>query len=113
MLVLELCSESSLPRWSIDEGLQIRGSKLAEGPTASDARARRSSPIHQLVQKAPSPDLTDGSWFIHLLVPSDAFSILGKISRRAYLGLEIRTWFGIGLAAKTTLSLQILPIVQI
>jgi hypothetical protein len=46
-------------------------------------------------------------------VPSDAFSILGKISRRAYLGLEIRTWFGIGLAAKTTLSLQILPIVQI
>jgi hypothetical protein len=79
-------------------GLQIRLVKPSE--VGSDSPARRSSPIHRLLPDAPVPDLKDGIWFAHLLVPPDPFVTLGKIFRRAYPALENQTWFGIGLAVQ-------------
>ncbi len=61
--------------------------------------AYRSSPIHPLMETIEIPDLEDGAWFIHFLVPRDAFSVLGRISRGAYPAIQRYTWFGIGLAS--------------
>jgi hypothetical protein len=104
MRFLELSSPKSLPRWSLDEELEIRLAPSGEELAASSSTARRSSPIHPLVPEAEVPDLRDGIWYIHLLVPVDAFTMLGKISGRAYPGLEDQTWFGIGLASVVIFS---------
>lgn len=99
MRFLELSSTKSLPQWHIEEGLDVRLVAPEEDSAKSASTARRSSPIHALIRGAPVPDLRDGTWFIHLLVPADSFTTLGKISSRAYPGLEAQTWFGIGLAS--------------
>jgi hypothetical protein len=78
MLFLELSSQRSLPRWSLEDGLQVRLLEQAEKTATSDSPARRSSPIHPLAEQAVVPDFEDGSWFIPLLARSDTFITPGK-----------------------------------
>lgn len=99
MQYLVLSSSSSLPQWSVEEGLSLRLVPADEDAGRSLGEPRRSSPVHPLVNGVEVPDLTDGTWIVHLLVPRDAFSLLGRISKRAYPGLEASTWFGIGMAS--------------
>lgn len=98
MRFLQLSSRSPLPQWTLEEGLALA---LMESVTresvVSPSVAYRSSPIHPLIEKSKPPDLGKGIWYVNLLVPRDAFTLLGKISQKAYPGLETQTWFGIGL----------------
>jgi hypothetical protein len=99
MRLLELTSLRSLPQWSIAEGLELRLIEVESSAATPASAARRSSPIHPLIEDAEAPDIANGTWFIQFLVFCDAFSALGKLSSRAYPGLESQTWFGIGLAS--------------
>lgn len=99
MKFLELSSSSSLPQWTLDEGLEVRLSGSITRRANTPSRAYRSSPIHPLVQASPTPDLSSGVWYINFLVPQDAFTTLGRIAKRAYPGMEAHTWFGLGLAS--------------
>jgi hypothetical protein len=105
MHFLQLSSSRPLPQWTVDDGLRLTiTNSVTKEAAASLYIAHRSSPIHPLIETNSPPDLNTGTWFVNLIVPQDAFTLLGKIAARAYPGLEENTWFGIGLASVVIFS---------
>jgi hypothetical protein len=91
-------------KWLLEEGLSVKLADVPEQQIRANAGGHRSSPIHPLRETTASPDLEDGIWFIHFLVPRDAFSLLGRISKGAYPAIQENVWFGIGLASVIVFS---------
>ena len=98
MRFLTLSTGQPLPDWCKRKGWRVALPRSFDLSRLSPSCIRL-SPIHPLVENQETPDLERECWYVHFLAPTDPFSVLGRISTKAYPEIECRTWFGIGLAS--------------